>query len=67
MTEKTSKPLDLEEGPTKYIDRPTNDGKHGDAADEPNEREPSTPGRPGGASRQQRRPSKEGTTPAGAK
>ena len=29
-----SQPLDLEEGPTKYLDRPTNDGKHGDAAEQ---------------------------------
>ena len=34
------KPLDLKEGPTKYLDRPTNDGKHGDAADEPTEAVP---------------------------
>jgi hypothetical protein len=32
--------LDLEDGPTKYVDRPANEGKHGDAADEPNEGAP---------------------------
>jgi hypothetical protein len=32
--EQGAQPLDLEEGPTKYLDRPTNDGKHGDAAEE---------------------------------
>lgn len=31
------KPLDLEDGPTRYVDRPANEGKHGDAEDEPNE------------------------------
>jgi hypothetical protein len=35
-----SKPLDLQDGPTKYVDRPANEGKHGDAADEPNEGPP---------------------------
>jgi hypothetical protein len=35
-----SKPLDLKEGPTKYVDRPANEGKHGDAAEEPNEGPP---------------------------
>jgi hypothetical protein len=34
------KRLDLENGPTKYVDRPANEGKHGDAADEPNEGPP---------------------------
>lgn len=33
-------PLDLKDGPTKYLDRPTNDGKHGDAADEPTDSAP---------------------------
>jgi hypothetical protein len=33
-------PLDLEDGPTKYVDRPANEGKHGDAAEEPNEGPP---------------------------
>jgi hypothetical protein len=56
--------LDLEDGPTKYLDRPTNDGKHGDGADEPTDSGPqstatdsperSTPGRPHGTSRQQK-------------
>jgi hypothetical protein len=32
-----SKRLDLEDGPTKYIDRPANEGKHGDGDEEPNE------------------------------
>jgi hypothetical protein len=36
----TGKRLDLEDGPTKYVDRPANEGKHGDAADEPNEGPP---------------------------
>jgi hypothetical protein len=36
----TPKRLDLENGPTKYVDRPANEGKHGDAADEPNEGPP---------------------------
>jgi|KBSMisStaDraftv2_1062788.scaffolds.fasta_scaffold2767312_1 hypothetical protein len=36
----SSKRLDLENGPTKYVDRPANEGKHGDAADEPNEGPP---------------------------
>lgn len=53
-----SKPLDLKEGPTKYLDRPTNDGKHGDAADEPTEAVPApeslTPERPHDTSRQQK-------------
>ena len=31
------KRLDLEDGPTKYVDRPANEGKHDDAAQEPNE------------------------------
>jgi hypothetical protein len=31
------KRLDLENGPTKYLDRPANEGKHGDADEEPNE------------------------------
>jgi len=35
-----SKRLDLEDGPTKYVDRPANEGKHGDAADGPNEGPP---------------------------
>jgi hypothetical protein len=57
-------PIDLKDGPTKYLDRPTNDGKHGDAADEPTEGAPSTtpprtpesstPGRPHDTSRQQK-------------
>ena len=34
---RTPKRLDLEDGPTKYVDRPANEGKHGDAAQEPNE------------------------------
>jgi hypothetical protein len=34
------KPLDLRDGPTKYVDRPANEGKHGDAAEEPNEGPP---------------------------
>ena len=34
------RPLNLEDGPTKYVDRPANEGKHGDAADEPNEGPP---------------------------
>jgi hypothetical protein len=33
-------PLDLEDGPTRYVDRPANEGKHGDAAEEPNEGPP---------------------------
>jgi hypothetical protein len=37
---KTRQLLDLEEGPTKYLDRPTNDGKHGDAAEESAESAP---------------------------
>ncbi len=32
--------LDLQDGPTKYVDRPANEGKHGDAAEEPNEGAP---------------------------
>jgi hypothetical protein len=32
--------LDLQDGPTRYIDRPANEGKHGDAAEEPNEGAP---------------------------
>lgn len=28
--------LDLRDGPTRYVDRPANEGKHGDAAEEPN-------------------------------
>jgi len=36
----TPKRLDLEDGPTKYLDRPTNDGKHGDAAEESAESAP---------------------------
>jgi hypothetical protein len=32
--------LDLENGPTKYVDRPANEGKHGDASEEPNEGPP---------------------------
>jgi len=35
-----SKDLDLKDGPTKYIDRPANEGKHGDGAEEPNEGPP---------------------------
>lgn len=31
------KPLNLEDGPTKYVDRPANEGKHGDGSEEPNE------------------------------
>jgi hypothetical protein len=38
--------LDLENGPTKYVDRPANEGKHDDAADEPNEGFPKDPGEP---------------------
>ncbi|MEP7242684.1 MAG: hypothetical protein ABI885_03265 [Gammaproteobacteria bacterium] len=43
MSEKSASPtqrsggLDLEEEPTKYVDRPANEGKHGDAGQEPNE------------------------------
>lgn len=48
MSEKPSKSLDLENGPTKYVDRVTNDGKHGDAGDEPTERQPA-PATPGSA------------------
>jgi hypothetical protein len=40
MQEPGKQPLDLEDGPTKYVDRPANEGKHGDAADEPNEGAP---------------------------
>ena len=31
------KRLDLTDGPTKYVDRPANEGKHGDGNEEPNE------------------------------
>jgi hypothetical protein len=31
------KRLDLKDGPTKYVDRPANEGKHGDEDEEPNE------------------------------
>jgi hypothetical protein len=41
-TPRRPKSLDLEDGPTKYIDRPTNDGKHGDAAEETPESAPDT-------------------------
>jgi hypothetical protein len=34
--------LDIENGPTKYVDRPANEGKHEDAAEEPNEGVPSS-------------------------
>ncbi len=37
---KGPKGLDTANGPTRYLDRPTNDGKHGDEADEPNEGNP---------------------------
>jgi hypothetical protein len=33
----TAKPLDTADGPTKYVDRPANEGKHGDGDEEPNE------------------------------
>jgi hypothetical protein len=36
-TPQRRKPLDLKDGPTKYVDRPANEGKHGDGAEEPNE------------------------------
>jgi hypothetical protein len=52
-TERTpQRPLDLKDGPTKYVDRPANEGKHGDAAQTPNEgpprsqREPETEKQP---------------------
>ena len=32
--------LNLEDGPTKYVDRPANEGKHGDGSEEPNEGSP---------------------------
>jgi hypothetical protein len=32
--------LNLEDGPTKYVDRPANEGKHGDAEQEPNQGPP---------------------------
>jgi hypothetical protein len=31
------KRLDLADGPTKYVDRPANEGKHGDGEEEANE------------------------------
>jgi hypothetical protein len=38
--------LNLEDGPTQYVDRPANEGKHGDAADEPNEGPPRSDAEP---------------------
>lgn len=35
--ESKPKRLDTTDGPTKYVDRPANEGKHGDGDEEPNE------------------------------
>jgi hypothetical protein len=58
-----------EASPKKYRDRPADEGKHGDAAEEPNSGEPDaprdSPGRPKpGSSRQQQ--SKEQATQTGS-
>ena len=40
QSQKPGKRLDLADGPTKYVDRPANEGKHGDGSEEPNEGPP---------------------------
>ena len=40
QSQKPEKRLDLADGPTKYVDRPANEGKHGDGSAEPNEGPP---------------------------
>jgi hypothetical protein len=42
-TREPPKRLDLADGPTKYVDRPANEGKHGDGDEEPNPGFPRSP------------------------
>ena len=46
QSQKSGKRLALADGPTKYVDRPANEGKHGDGSEEPNEGPPRTDSEP---------------------